>query len=167
MNKLICFLKVSLLASLLFSCGKSRSYKIDIEPRNEDVFYQHIKDSLDANSVMTISAKDKKTLSEYVGILDTMISILNENKENFDNPNYVAKEFFLTDEGEVAFRDVSFYRLIYDPEHPLAETSGVEKGYVRYYSLNRKIYDEACSYYRSLRDAFEKTIFEIGADIGK
>lgn len=164
-NKLVCFLKVSLLVSLLFSCG--RNYMIYIEPRNGDVFYQHIKDSLDANSVMTVSAKDRETLLEHIGVLNTMISILNENKANFDNPSYVAKEFFLTDEGEVAFRDVSFYRLIYDPEHPLAETSGVEKGYVRYYSLNRKIYDEACSYYRCLRDAFEKAISEIDTDIGK
>lgn len=159
------FLKVSLLVLLLFSC--SRSYKIFIEPRNEDVFYQHIKDSLDSRSVMAISAKDIKTLQEYVGVLNTMISVLNENMENFDNPSYVAKKPFLTDEGEIDFKDVSFYRLIYDPEHPLAETSGAEKRYVRYYSSNRKADDEACSYYRALLDAFEKAISEIGANIWK
>ena len=159
------FLKASLLVLLLFSC--ERSYKIYIEPRNEDVFYQYIKDSLDAHSVMAVSAKDKKTLQEYVGVLNTMISVLNENMENFDNPSYVAKKPFLTDEGEIDFKDVSFYRLIYDPEHPLAETSGAEKGYVRYYSSNRKADDEACSYYRTLLDAFEKAISEIGANIGK
>lgn len=164
-NKLIRLLNAALLVTLLFSCGKN--YKIFIVPRNEDVFYQYIKDSLDANSVMVVSAKDKKTLQEYVGILNMMISVLNENKENFYYPEYVAKEFFLTDEGKVDFRNVSFYRLVYDPEHPLAETSGAEWGFVRYYSSNRKADDEACSYYRSLRDAFEKAIFEIGADIGK
>ena len=54
-------LKVSLLVLLLFSC--ERSYKIYIEPRNEDAFYQHIKDSLDARSVMAVSAKDKKNFA--------------------------------------------------------------------------------------------------------
>ena len=156
MDKVVCFLKASLLVLLLFSC--ERSYEIFIEPRNEDVFYQYIKDSLDARSVMTVSAKDKKTLQEYVGVLNTMISVLNENMENFDNPSYVAKKPFLTDEGEIDFRDVDFYKLIYDPEHPLAETSGAEKGYVRYYSSNRKTDDEARSYYHALLEAFEKTI---------
>lgn len=164
MNKLIRFLRISLLFFLLFSCSKS--YKIYIEPRNGDVFYQYIKEAVDENSVMTVSAKDKKTLLEYVGVLNTMISILNENNKNFYNPNYVAKEFFLTYEGEIAFKDVSFYRLDYDPEHPLAERTGAEWGFVRYYSSNREADDEACSYYRSLMEVFEKAIAEIGADIG-
>ena len=74
--------------------------------------------------------------------------------------------FFLTGEGDIAFKDVSFYRLVYDPEHPLAERTGAEWGFVRYYSSNRKADDEAYTYYSNMRDAFEKAISEIDSDIG-
>lgn len=158
-KKPIRFLGIAAAALLIFSCG--RKYEIYIALNESDVFYQCIKNSLNEKSVMSISAKDKNILSEYAGVLEKMILILDENIENFDNSNYVAKEFFLTDEGKIDFKNISFYRLVYDPENPFAETSGAEAGYVRYYSSNRKIDAERRRYYFELKEKFEKAMAEI------
>lgn len=68
--------------------------------------------------------------------LNKIIFTLEANIKNFNNPYYVAKEITLNNNKEIEFTKINKYRLVYDPNHPLAQSEGIECGYVRYYSSN-------------------------------
>lgn len=48
----------------------------------------------------------------------------------------MAKEIILNKNKEIEITKITKYRLVYDPDHPLAQNEGIECGYVRYYSSN-------------------------------
>ncbi len=77
--------------------------------------------------------KQSAYFDDYVKQLNKIIYTLEANIKNFQNPYYVAKEIILNKNKEI---EITKYRLVYEPDHPLAQNEGIECGYVRYYSSN-------------------------------
>ena len=48
----------------------------------------------------------------------------------------MAKEITLNKNKEIEITKITKYRLVYEPDHPLAQNEGIECGYVWYYSSN-------------------------------
>ena len=90
----------------------------------------------ESNEISLNVIKQSAYFDDYVKQLNKIIYTLEANIKNFQNPYYVAKEIILNKNKEIEITKITKYRLVYDPDHPLAQNEGIECGYVRYYSSN-------------------------------
>mgnify|MGYP003289889379 FL=1 len=100
-----------------------------------DIFYQYIENK-ESNEISLNVIKQSAYFDDYVIQLNKIIYTLEANIKNFQNPYYVAKEITLNKNKEIEITKITKYRLVYEPDHPLAQNEGIECGYVRYYSSN-------------------------------
>ena len=122
---------------------------------NKDIFYQYIENK-ENKEISLDMIKQSCYFNDYEIQLEKIIFILEENIKNFNNPYFVAKKIILNKNNEIEIIKISEYRLVYEPNHPLAQENGIECGYVRYYSSDIKTDKYWLDFYLKIRSLFKE-----------